>query len=259
MTRSLPSHAVILAAGFGSRLQAEEGHKLLVQLGQATMLTRHLANFERLGVTAVTVVTGFRHEALERAVAEACVTTPLEVRCAYNPDFERSNGLSVLAGVRVAREAGADAVPFWLTMADHVFDPRLFDDLVARAADDALIGPEIEGALFVDAKLETIFDMPDATKVALDPAGKLSGISKELDDFSLVDVGLFWCGEGFVQALAEEFEARDDCSTSDAVRRLSARDAFAFLDIGEATWQDVDTPEARAFAEGLLVAWGERL
>ncbi len=137
--------------------------------------------------------------------------------------------------------------PFWLTMADHVFDPSLFV---------ALRPPQgVEGALYVDHKLETIYDMPDATKVRLGEEGELEDIGKELEDFNVVDVGLFWCGPGFVRALEDERDARGDCSTSDAVRRLSAQRAFAFPDIGPATWQDVDTPGARAHAETLYAGW----
>src|SRR5690606_29328045 len=65
-------HAIILAAGLGSRLQAQEGHKLLAMVGGRTLLSHHLDNFKRLGVSHITVVTGYRHEALERAVEAAC-------------------------------------------------------------------------------------------------------------------------------------------------------------------------------------------
>ena len=75
----------------------------------------------------------------------------------------------------------------------------------------------------------------------------------------MVDVGLFWCGSGFVQALKDEAASRGDCSTSDAVRRLDAAGEFLFWDVGDALWQDVDTPGARAHAEKLIAAWKEAL
>lgn len=235
------THAMILAAGFGSRLQAKEGHKLLVELGGRTLLEHHLVNFEALGVTDITCVTGFKHEALEAAIVRTTQGRDIRVHTAYNPDFEGSNGLSVLTGMAHAQ------APFWLTMADHVFDPALFDNIHAPQG--------VEGALFVDAKLDSIYDMPDATKVNLGPDGELLAIGKEIPEFNVVDVGLFWCGPGFVQALELERDARGDCSTSDAVRRLSEQGTFAFPDIGAATWQDVDTPGARAHAEKLHASW----
>jgi choline kinase len=245
-------HAVILAAGFGSRLNAQEGHKLLAQIGGRALLDYHLDAFARVGVTRVSIVTGFKHDDLEAAVAAQTASRDLDVRTAHNPDFEGSNGLSVLAALRDL--SPDDALPFWLTMADHLFDPTLFDALAAAGGADAL--PEgTQGALWVDHKLDTIYDMPDATKVDLGPGDTLRDIGKEIPSFNAVDVGLFWCHQGFVDALVAERDARGDCSTSDAVRRLSAQSTFAFPDVGPALWQDVDTPGARAHAEKLVARW----
>src|SRR5690554_1173162 len=159
--KSTPTaHAIILAAGFGSRLQADEGHKLLVKIGGRTMLSWHLENFHRLGVSRVTVVTGYENEVLARAIAEGAARESITVRCAHNPDFKTSNGISVLAGVDAARaEMGDAAVPFWLTMSDHLFDPAMF--LKLREAFPPAYGDRsdgVEGMLVVDQKLDSIFD-----------------------------------------------------------------------------------------------------
>lgn len=244
----IATHAIILAAGLGSRLNAGEGHKLLVELGGRTMLAWHLSNFACLGVQTVTVITGFEHETLTRAIHALPadqIPAGVTLGTAYNPNFRTSNGISVLAGV----DATPGGVPFWLTMSDHLFDPALFSTLhqTFRPA------PEVQGMLVVDRKLPTIFDMPDATKVSLHPdTGRLRAIGKDLEDFGLVDAGLFWCGPGFVEALRAEKARRQDCSTSDAVRRLDAQGQFTFWDLGPHLWQDVDTPGARAHAARLL-------
>ena len=245
-------HAIILAAGFGSRLEAKEGHKLLVEIGGRTMLDRHLENFRALGVEHVTVITGYRHEVLEEAVEALTAgddARQIAIDFAYNPDFDRSNGLSVLAGVD-----GPSEVPFWLTMADHLFEPGMFEAIAAGEIETRW-GEEIQGALFVDSKLDTIYDVPDATKVRFKEDGSLDAISKEIDPFDKVDVGLFWCGDGFAQALRDALSERGDCSTSDAVKRLEAAGRFAFPDILRFLWQDVDTPGAREHAEKLASAW----
>lgn len=243
------THAIILAAGFGSRLQAKEGHKLLARIGQRTMLDYHMENFLRVGVTHITVVTGFRHEALERAVENATANHErLTVMTAYNSDFERSNGLSVLAGIKAATAHIDASIPFWLTMGDHLFEPTLFEQIATQPRFEE----HIHGALYIDRKLDTIFDVPDATKLRFNEAGKLDAIGKEIGEFNAVDVGLFWGKSGFVKALEQALSERDDCSTSDAVTTLESRGDFAFPDVGEALWQDVDTPEARKHAEHLL-------
>lgn len=248
------THAVILAAGFGSRLGAKEGHKLLAQVGGRTMLEHHLDNFRMLGITTLSIVTGFRHEALELAIHEATNTDTqmMHVRTAYNKDFEGSNGLSVLASMSSLDEE--KHCPFWLTMADHLFEPALFTHIKNTPN---LIPAHAHGALFIDRKLDTIYDMPDATKLWLDAQNHMLAIGKEIPQYNVIDVGLFWCDTLFLHALRREREVRGDCSTSDAVRRLNQDRCFAFLDVGHATWQDVDTPGAQAHAEQLIQGWSK--
>lgn len=260
-------YAMILAAGLGSRLEAEEGHKILARLGDRPLLDYHLENFARLGVTDTIVVTGYRREELEATLegwplpnveSPGGSSTPMRLHLAHNPDFRKSNGISILAGVdqvlasALPPDSPQDALPpFWLSMSDHLFEPALFDDL--RAGFTTWRRPHIQGVLGIDRKLDTIFDMPDATKLRYDEHSL--AISKELEPFDVVDVGLFWCGPGFVQALRDEYAERGDCSTSDAVRRLHATGQFDFWDVGPRLWQDVDTPGARSHAEGLLAQW----
>lgn len=244
------NHAVILAAGLGSRLGAREGHKLLVTIAGRSLLARHVDNFRRLGVTEIIVVTGYEARGLRARIEEFEAPSGLRIRCAHNRAFRGPNGLSVLAGADAIAEDGR-VPPFWLTMSDHLFEPAIFDKIAARFP--ALRRPQWEGALFIDRKLESIYDMPDATKLRLTDGD--FAIGKELDHFDAIDVGLFWCTQGFVQELRSERAASGRCTTSDAVRRLHSRDAFGFPDIVDGLWQDVDTPGARTHAEGLASKW----
>lgn len=236
------SRAVVLAAGYGSRLAPAEDFKLMATVGGRSMLANHADNFAALGVDRLVVVTGWRGEELADRILACEPDLPVAVEPVHNPNFDASNGLSVLAGVS-ALSGDEGAPPFWLTMSDHLYDPALFDDLEHRF--EQAVDAETGGALLVDHKLETIFDMPDATKVRL--TGEFA-IGKQLEDFQAVDTGLFWCGRPFVQALRQARDEKGDCSTSDAVGRLVERDRFAFVDIGDRLWQDVDTPEAREHA-----------
>ena len=216
----------------------------MVPVGGRSLLAYHLDNFSRLGVDELVVVTGFEADTLRRRIDAFDTEGKIRIRCAFNPRFDARNGLSVLAGV----DALDTPRPFWLTMSDHVFDPSLFSEIAALWASRR--HRRWQGALFVDRKLHTIFDMPDATKVRTDPDD--FAIGKELVRFDAVDTGLFWCAPGFVDALRAERARCGDCSTSDAVRRLVKKKRFGFVDIGEYFWQDVDTPEARDHAEMLI-------
>lgn len=239
-------HAVILAAGMGSRLAAEEGHKILARVGGRAMIDYHLENFARLGVEHITVVTGYRREELEATLAGWPLPEGMTLGFAHNPDFRLSNGVSILAGV----DQRIGEAPFWLSMSDHLFEPALFDDLAGFMAGESAA---FQGLLGVDYKLASVFDMPDANKIDLRDGG--FAIGKDLETYTAIDVGFFWCGAGFVQALRAERAQRGDCNTSDAVRRLVAADQFCFWDVQERLWQDVDTPGARAHAEDLIKGW----
>lgn len=240
-----PRTVVILAAGFGSRLDAPEGHKILAEIGGRPLLDWHLDNFLRAGVDDFIIVTGYEHQELQAILDGWPRPDGVSLRTAFNPEFELSNGISILSA-----EASA---PFWLVMSDHLIDPTLFERLPDWAAECERRG--VGGSLAIDYDLDAIYDMPDANKLRR-VDGHLDAIGKELDDFDCVDVGLFWCGEGFVRALEAERELRGDCNTSDAMRRLDGADAALFWDVGDAWWQDVDTPGAREHAETLVKARG---
>lgn len=237
---SAPTTAVILAAGFGSRLGAPEGHKILAKIGGRTLFDWHATSFAAAGVRELIVVTGFNHAELGAALAAQPLPGSMTVRTAHNPEYELSNGLSILAA--------AAQPPFWLVMGDHLIQPTLFDE--APAAAEEFERDEVGGALAIDYDLEGVFDMPDANKLRFDD-GTLSAIGKEITPFDCVDVGLFWCGAPFIAALEAELAERGDCNTSDAMRRLDADGQARFWDVSDAWWQDVDTPGARAHAEAL--------
>lgn len=247
-------HAIILAAGRGSRLQPEEGYKLLVEIDGQSMLDRHLANFERLGVSEVTVVTGYRHEPLDEKIRGWETPGDIDLHVAVNPAFDGGNGISVLAGVDQARrDDGLEAAePFWLTMSDHLFESAIFERLAERLQPADPGEADLEGMLVVDSKIETIYDLDDANLVRTSGAGDLEDIGKDLVEFDVVDAGLFWCSDAFSEALDETRRERGDCSTSDAVRRLADAGTFGLFDLGDGHWQDVDTPGAREHAEQLV-------
>lgn len=245
----MTKHAIILAAGLGSRLNADEGHKILAKVGGVPLIDLHLSNFLALGVETVVVVTGHESEELESQLKRWDVPEGLDIQFAFNPDYKLSNGVSVLTGT--SKFEG----PFWLVMSDHIFDPKMMPRL-KQAAPGFESGPA-QGMLGIDKKLDSIFDMPDANKLRYAADGSLDEIGKEIEPFDVVDVGLFWCGQGFIDALKAEQADRGDCSTSDAVRRLDREGAFLFWDVEDCLWQDVDTPGAREHAAGLLEKWKE--
>ena len=234
--------ALVLAAGHGSRLRDHVSvpHKALVEIEGESLLVRTCRILGRVGLREMVIVTGHRGAELRTAMEEAG-ELGLELRFVENADWQRSNGLSVLAAARVLERN------YLLMMADHLFDPAMIEEMrnVDLAADEV--------GLAVDYKLDSIFDMDDATKVRLE-GERIVEIGKEITDYNAIDTGLFACGAALVACLAEVRAQKGDASLTDGMRVLIERGKFRAMDIGPAWWQDVDTPGALAHGAELLQA-----
>ncbi len=234
-------HALILAAGFGSRLRegGVDRPKPLQEVAGQTMLVRTVTTLAAAGIRFVTVVVGFRADELEAAIAADAGrwrALGVEVRAVRNPDYDKANGVSVLCA------QGVIPGPFVLSMSDHVYDVA-----VARAA----VMADMAAAdlwLCVDRRVAEVYDIDDATKVRTD-GDRIVDIGKAIADYDCIDCGVFAVNAALLSSLRAERERRGDCSLSDGVRHLSGTGRARVLDIGDAFWQDVDTPAAQARAE----------
>ncbi len=231
--------AVILAAGQGIRLRKDNRDYLkpLYPLFDRPLISYVMNAFYKHGVRRFFVVVGFEAEELMPGIKEA-LPDGAELRFIDNPDWRLSNGVSLL------KANGRVDGRFFLSMSDHIFDPGMIAALKSGASDlDSLY-------LAVDAKIDTIFDMDDATKVKIDD-GRIVDIHKELADFDAVDTGLFVCPDAIFEHLRAAV-VDGDCSLSDGVRKMAGAGKARVVDIGRSFWQDVDTPEMLSNAEMLL-------
>ena len=232
---------VVLAAGFGSRLKGVVGSTVLKPLTPVAgkpLILRTLQSLETAGCSRVVIVLGHHATTMQEGIAMA-YEGPLEVVFAMNDRYEKQNGLSVLAA-RPFVEGN-----FILTMADHVFGDEVMELAGSYAPEPG------HAALLVDYKLDTIFDMDDATKAVVKD-GKIVSIDKKLNDFNAVDTGVFVCTDGLMDALQALDDESGDASLSDGVRHLASSGRMHALDIGDGFWQDVDTPEMMAHVEAVL-------
>ncbi|MFH2006816.1 MAG: NTP transferase domain-containing protein [bacterium] len=232
---------VVLAAGFGSRLAAagaSSSIKPLIEVGGEPLLNRTLRSLARAGCDRVVIVLGHEAALLQQEIQGFHGGAP-ELVFAHNPDYRLANGLSVLCA---RPHVGAE---FVLTMADHVLGDELMELVRTHR-------PPSDGAtLCVDYKLDSIFDMDDATKV-LEQDGRIRAIGKELPTFNCIDTGVFICTQALMDELQAVYERRGDASLSDGVGALAARGRMHVLDVGDGFWQDVDTPQMLAHAEAVL-------
>ncbi|MFL6536857.1 MAG: NTP transferase domain-containing protein, partial [Chthoniobacterales bacterium] len=115
--------AIILMAGAGSRLGASTP-KPLVQIGGRALISYTFDALERVGVTDVHVVVG-AHNGLASEV-RALLPRDMRFHVIVNPEPQKQNGISVLCA------AGKVSAPFFLMMGDHLFEPTIFETLLAR-------------------------------------------------------------------------------------------------------------------------------
>jgi choline kinase len=232
---------VVLAAGFGSRLAAagdSSSQKPLLEVAGRPLFDRTLHSLELAGCERVVIVVGHEADALQRRI-EADYSGSLPLTFAENPNYQLANGLSVLCAAPLVGDE------FVLTMADHVLGDEVME--LARHHHPPAAG----ATLLVDFKLDTIFDMDDATKV-LAADGLIRAIGKQIPEYNCVDTGVFVCSRALFDALAEVRDRRGDASLSDGIQSLASAGTMAVLDIGDGFWQDVDTPEMLGHAEAML-------
>jgi len=237
--RGIVRKAVILAAGNGDRFHTPTHDSKLLQplLGQPILL-RTLNAAAEAGITDVTVVVGYQADRV-RALAERGAPSPLTLSFAYNAEWRLENGVSALAA---RPHTGVER--FALLMGDHVFEPPMLERMLRLPVDDD------RSLLAVDAGEVAPELAAEATKVRRD-GSRIVAIGKDLDDYDALDTGLFVFSPHLYAAL-EDARAQGDTTLSGGVRELAARGVMHAVEIGGATWCDIDTLSDLAAAESVL-------
>lgn len=231
-------NALILAAGYGSRIAALAAPKPLVPVAGVCLLEWSVRQAACAGITRAVVVTGHRASEIEARLPGIAYRTGVSIEVARVADCSRPNGYSVLAG--------ADLIEgnYLLMMADHLFTAGLLQRLVqdmarthgaALAIDRNVAGPTI--------------DPDDATWVRCRANGRIALIGKHLTRFDAVDCGAFIATPELADAIAEVVGEGAAGSLSEGMQRLAERGAADTVDVTGQWWIDVDDPRMHAIAE----------
>ena len=233
------NQCLILAAGKGSRIATVSGGvpKPLVRLRGIPLLEHVMTSCQEAGITRFVIVVGYRADLIRRWFAERPLHG-ISVTLIENPEYHKANGVSALAAKDELHN------PFLLLMSDHIFDPKTAKGLTQQPlADDEVI-------LAVDHNVDRVFDLDDATKVKCE-ADHIVDIGKDLARYDALDTGMFLCSPALFHKL-ESAKRNGSCSLSDGMRQLAREQKLRAFDIGDAHWQDVDSPEALAYAEDIF-------
>jgi len=237
--------ALIIAAGYGSRLASLSPSKPLTPIAGIPLIELGVRQAQAAGAARVVVVTGHEAARLEAFLPDLAARAGIAIVAERLVDWSRPNGFSVMAGAaRIAAMGGGD---YLLMMADHIFATPILARL-ARAG-----GPERGVTLATDRRLTgEAIDPDDATWVRTGADGRILSIGKTITEYDAVDCGAFLATPELAIAIAEAIAAGKAGSLSDGMQRLADKGRGFTLDIGDgpsAWWLDVDDPRAHALAE----------
>lgn len=230
--------ALIIAAGFGSRLRDISDSKPMTPIAGIPLLELGVRQARAAGARRVVVVTGHEAERLEAGLPALAARAGIPVVAQRVEDWSKPNGWSVLAGASVIEG------DYLLMMSDHIFSAPILARLARQGKADRGV------TLAIDRRCDNpLVDPDDATWVKLDDAGFITAIGKTIPAYDAVDCGAFLATSELARAIQAAINAGQAGSLSEGMQRLADAGRAATMDIGTAWWLDVDDPRAHALAE----------
>ena len=238
--------AIILSAGQGSRLGhlTDDRPKCLIDFGGRTLLDRQLDTLAANNVGEAVVVTGFRDELVEEAIARR--SGGPKVRTVYNPFYQVADNLGSLF---MAREELSGDCLVWNG------DTLVADSLMAR-----VVGNDRRG-ICVTIDRKDSYDEDDM-KVVVAADGRLKAIGKRIPKgVNGESIGLLAFRSGGADQFREAIE-RDIRTTEGTtiwylrvIHHLAESSEVWTLDINGEEWGEVDFPEDVERARALVAGW----
>jgi len=231
---------LIIAAGQGSRLRQRAESKPLVPINGTPLINRVIGAAYSGGADEFYVVSGYRGPMLRAHLDRFSDEKELDLHHIVNEQWREPNGVSVLQARAVLRE------PFLLLMSDHLFDPDIVRELIAR-------GVPADGVILAtDPNLgNSLVDLDDVTRVK-EQDGRIRDIGKGLPEYNAFDTGIFLCTPALFGALEESLHRDGEASLSGGIRILAESGLALTNDIGGRFWLDVDDSRTYVKAEVML-------
>lgn len=240
--------AIILSAGQGSRLGhlTDDRPKCLIDFNGRTLLDRQLDVLQANGVEEAVVVTGFRDDQIEAALAARGERGP-RVRTIYNPFYKVADNLGSLF---VALSELTGDVLVWNG------DTLVSEELMAR-----VVGNDRQG-ICVSIDRKDGYDEDDM-KVVVDEEGRLHAIGKrlEMSDVNAESIGLLaFRGDGstvFSKAIERAIRTSEGTTIwyLRVIHQIAQEAPVWTLDINGHEWGEVDFPEDVDAARELTLRW----
>ena len=241
--------AIILSAGQGSRLGhlTDDRPKCLIEFAGKTLLDRQLDALAANGVEQAVVVTGFRDDQIEAALAQRGGGP--SVRTIYNPFYKVADNTGSLY---MARHDLAGDCLVWNG------DTLVSDALMAKVLANRQAG------ICVTIDRKDSYDADDM-KVVVDADGRLKQIGKRISaGVNAESIGLLtFRGDGaerFREAIDEAIRTAEGTTIwyLRVIHQIAQSDDVWTLDINGEEWGEVDFPEDVDAARNLVARWDSR-
>jgi len=242
--------AIILSAGQGSRLGhlTDDKPKCLIEFNGRTLLDRQLDALTANGVEEIVVVTGFRDDQIEAALARRGSAGP-KVKTIFNPFYKVADNLGSLF---VAREELDGDTLVWNG------DTLVSEALMARVVGNA----EREGICVTIDRKDGYDD--DDMKVVVAEDGVLKAIGKRISaGVNGESIGLLaFRGDGarrFRTAIEKAMRTTEGTTIwyLRVIHQIAQEAPVWTLDINGEEWGEVDFPEDVEAAKALTARWDE--
>ncbi|MGI6553592.1 MAG: sugar phosphate nucleotidyltransferase [Bacillota bacterium] len=242
--------AVILAAGAGERMKdaAGSGHlpKPLLPLLGLPLIERAILTAKKAGITDFVIVTGYQGQKIKDFCRDGS-RWGVTIDYADNPRWPEGNAGSLLA-----------ALPFFdreerflVLMADHLLEPKLLTSFLDFLQEEK--NGEAKAFLAVDRRLQSVYQLEEATKVQVDEEGIIRLLGKNISDFNGVDCGCFCFSPAVLAELASAVE-KGWGNLSQALSPVLDRGDLRAFQIGDCFWLDVDEPADLELAKKKLLS-----
>lgn len=238
--------AIILSAGQGSRLGhlTDDKPKCLIEFGGRSLLDRQLDTLAACGVANAVVVTGFRDELVEEALARR--SGGPRVRTVYNPFYKVADNLGSLY---LASGELAGNCLVW--NGDTLVSDRLMTKVVGNG----------QPGICVTIDRKQAYDEDDM-KVVVAVDGRLKAIGKRIGKgVNGESIGLLAFRSGGAETFREAIE-RDIRSPEGTtiwylrvIHHLAEKTDVWTFDIAGEEWGEVDFPEDVERAQALVAGW----
>jgi len=237
--------AIILSAGQGSRLGAltADRPKCLIEFGGRTLLDRQLDALAVNGVSEAVVVTGFRDDLIESALARR--SGGPSAATIYNPFYKVADNLGSLFMPR--SELSGDCL-VW--NGDTLVSDRLMGRVLANR----------RSGICVTIDRKDSYDSDDMKVV--EEKGRLKAIGKRLSQgVNAESIGLLAFrsdgAERFRQAIERDIRTPEGTTIwyLRVIHHMAAEQEIWTLDINGEEWGEVDFPPDVVHAEELVTRW----